>query len=103
MRDLNLRFEGEAAWAALGIDRELGLLEIDVVGMIAPKHGTGEATQLAGYLVNVRCLDDRDLTALEPFQVFPAKPVRTWLSGGVTIVPVPISVATEPAAGKDDA
>ncbi|TCP71818.1 hypothetical protein [Sphingomonas sp. PP-CE-1G-424] len=103
MRDLNLRFEGEAAWAALGINREPGLLEIDVVGMIAPKRGTGEATQLVGYLVNVRCLDDRDLSALERFQVFPAKPVQTWLSGGVTIAPTTTSVATEMVARKDDA
>ncbi|TCP63948.1 hypothetical protein [Sphingomonas sp. PP-CE-1G-424] len=88
MRDLNLRFEDEDAWAALAIDRDPGLLEIDVVGTIAPKPGTGGAAQLAGYLVNVRCLDDRDLSALERFQVFPAEPVQTWLSGGVTIAPV---------------
>ena len=90
MRDLNLRFEDEDAWAALGIDRDPGLLEIDVVGTIAPKPGAGEANQLAGYLVNVRCLDDRDLSALERFQVFPAEPVQTWLSGGMTIAPVEV-------------
>lgn len=101
MRDLNLRFEDEDAWAALGIERDPGLLEIDVVGTIVREGDTGG--QSTGYLVNVRCLDDRDLGALKPFQVFPAKPVQTWLSGGVTIAPTPISIATGPVAGKDDA
>jgi hypothetical protein len=33
---------------------------------------------LPGWHVNIRALDDEDITSLEPFRVFPTNPRRMW-------------------------
>ncbi len=84
MRDLYLRFVDEAAWAALCLE-PCALLAIDVVGIIYKPiqqwtdDGEQMTRQMRGFHVNVRCLDDdRDLAALEPFEIHPASPSRVW-------------------------
>lgn len=80
MKDLYLRFDDEDAWTAAAIERDPGLVEVDVIGVIMlPANGDAEPVALPGWHVNIRCADDRDLTALEEHQVFPRKPSRVWL------------------------
>lgn len=69
IRDLTLRFAGEAEWLAAGIARDPGLVEIDVIGAVA-----GEP----GWFVNLRVLDERELGEVDAFVVTRAQPVRVW-------------------------
>lgn len=80
MRDLRLRFSEEATWTGLGISRDPGVLEIDLIGRFYdyPDGEGGETTELPGWHVNIRCDDDRDLSALDPWIVEPATPRRVW-------------------------
>lgn len=80
MRDFHLRFDDETEWLALGVEREPGILEIDVVGVIYPRtiEPGEEPEPLPGWHVNIRCMDDRDLSELDPFTVTPTHPRRVW-------------------------
>lgn len=84
MIDLYLRFDDEAAWAALGIEPD-ELLAIDVVGVIRKpiQQWTDDGEQVTrrvrGWHVNIRCLDDdRDLSVLDAFTIEPDSPSRVW-------------------------
>ena len=77
--DLMLRFPDEAIADALlytgeGDERMPNYQNIDTIGVIVE----GEVP-LDGWHVNVRLVDGaEDGTALEPFRVYPANPVRVW-------------------------
>lgn len=83
MIDLYLRLPDEAAWQAQGVTRDPALL-IDVVGIIRKpiqqwtEDGEQVMRKVPGFHVNVRCTDDRDLSALEPFAVEVDTPARVW-------------------------
>jgi hypothetical protein len=66
---------------------------IDTIGVIYKP--TGEVTTddneesgieipvmepIAGWHVNIRVMDDEDVAALEPFEVYPVTPMRVWAS-----------------------
>lgn len=81
--DLTLRFEDAAAWRDLRLDRDPEFA-IDVIGTIRKpiNQWTNDGDQvmraLPGWHVNIRCTDDRDLSALDPFIVTPEQPARVW-------------------------
>ena len=79
MHDLMLRFADAAEWTAAAVMREPGVVEIDAVGTIVPVAPDGTiGAALTGWHVNLRCTDDRDLSALARFVVTPAAPARRW-------------------------
>lgn len=83
MTDLYLRFADEAAALAAVPATDEELL-VDVVGIVRVpiQQSTDDGEPLfhtmPGWRVNVRCTDDRDLSALDPFIVTPNRPVRVW-------------------------
>lgn len=83
MIDLYLRFDNEAAAIAAVPPADEAFL-VDVVGTVRTpiQQWTDDGEQLTrarrGWHVNVRCTDDRDLSALEPFTVTPEQPARVW-------------------------
>lgn len=84
MIDLALCFASKAAYNALGLVNEPGRFDIDVIGAMWKETGATDAQGLpvyapiSGYHVNIRCRDNRSLTALTPFRVYPATPSRAW-------------------------
>jgi len=80
LRDLRLRLPDEAAWLALDFDRTPGVVEIDEIGTFydPPAEPDGTPIELEGWHVNIRCRDDRDLSALDPWLVSPVTPRRVW-------------------------
>lgn len=91
MRDFFLRFPNEGVWLELEVARDPGVLEIDVLGHICrivtppvmDEDGEIETPAVemvsTSWRVNIRCMDDdRDLSELEPWQVFPSSPARIW-------------------------
>ena len=79
MIDLYLRFAVEAEWTALAIEPDVALA-VDVIGPLfdPPAQEGGEPVPLPGWHVNLRCADDRDLSACAPFAVTPSPPRRVW-------------------------
>ena len=83
MIDLYLRFDDEAAAIAAVPSADDDLL-VDVVGVVqVPLQQWGDDGEqvmrtMPGWRVNIRCTDDRDLSALDPFTVTPSHPVRVW-------------------------
>lgn len=86
MIDLLLRFADEATAAAVmadGYSPSDGLL-VDIVGIVWRPTGEVNASgdpvfeARPGWHINVRCLDDRDLSALTPYVITPAEPYRVW-------------------------
>lgn len=79
MTDLSLRFASKAAYGAMGLVNEPGRFDIDAIGAIWEEVGTPPiAVDVGGFHVNIRCRDNRSLTALTPFRVYPATPSRVW-------------------------
>lgn len=84
MTDLSLCFASQAIYEALGLVNAPGRFDIDVIGLIWKETGATDAqglpvyAQISGYHVNIRCRDNRSLTALTPFRVYPATPSRLW-------------------------
>lgn len=95
MTDLYLKFADEAECLATlfhpagaeGDPRVPKYRNIDVVGVIYKPTGTTtvvdgvetpQVAPLPGYHANVRLVDGEDATALMPFAVVPAAPVRVW-------------------------
>lgn len=79
MRDFYLKFTDEVEWLALGVERDPGIVEIDVIGTLYEVADVDvPATPLDGWHVNVRCMDGRDMAVLEPFAVVPANLRRVW-------------------------
>lgn len=81
--DLYLKFPDEAtALAALYADDVPKFRNIDTIGVISKRTGgTDEEpvfTTVPGWHVNVRALDDEDVSGLETFVTNPATPVRVW-------------------------
>lgn len=82
--DLYLKFPDEAtAQAALyDADAVPKFRNIDTIGVIMKRTGgTDEEpvfTTMTGWHVNVRALDDEDVSGLETFETNPATPVRVW-------------------------
>lgn len=91
MRDLMLRFADASAAARLCPEAQPGVVEVDAIGPVLTTlvPSTGVVGQVgfvpavtalvAGFHVNLRVRDDRDLTALAPYMVVPVAPVRAWL------------------------
>jgi hypothetical protein len=83
MIDLYLRFADEAAAIAAVPSPDEQLL-VDIVGIVSvpTEQRTAEGDQVMrqrrGWHVNIRCTDDRDLSALDPFIVTPEQPARVW-------------------------
>lgn len=83
MIDLYLRFDNEAAAIAAVPPADQAFL-VDVVGIVRTpiQQWTDDGEQMTrqrrGWHVNIRCTDDRDLSALDPFIVTPEQPARVW-------------------------
>ena len=83
MIDLYLRFDTEAGAIAAVPPADEAFL-VDVVGTVRVPidQRTDDGEQLTrarrGWHVNIRCTDDRDLSALDPFIVTPEQPARVW-------------------------
>jgi hypothetical protein len=81
--DLYLRFDYEAAALAALPPADEAFL-IDVLGVVRTpiQQWTDDGEQMTrrrrGWHVNIRCTDDRDLSAFEPFVVTPEQPAREW-------------------------
>lgn len=85
MNDLFLRFDTrDAAIAAL---EPLGMAYADSEGgvhLVQASHGfalweVGEIPGREGWHINIRVVDPAfDISALEPFRVYPAAPVCVW-------------------------
>lgn len=88
MQDLYLSFPDQASADALLFTEERpNFQNIDVIGTIyKPTEETTEQdgiqvpvmAPIPGWHVNVRLVDGEDATALEPFAVTPATPMRVW-------------------------
>jgi hypothetical protein len=83
MTDLMLRFEDEPAALTAVPPADEDFL-VDVVGIVRVpiQQWTGDGDQVMrrvpGWHVNIRCTDERDLSALDPFIVTPEHPARVW-------------------------
>lgn len=87
-QDYYLSFSDEtAARAVLYTEDQRNYANIDTIGVIYKP--TGEMTQtemgeqpvmapIPGWHVNVRLADGEDASAIEPFKVQPATPMRVW-------------------------
>ena len=88
MRDLTLKFKDAAEMTAvfepLGWEEggfSEGDVHADVIGVHYENVGTEEEPlfkRKEGYLVNLRVMDDTDITSLEPYFVEVKTPVRVW-------------------------
>jgi hypothetical protein len=83
MTDLYLAFPDQAAADAVlyGAEDMPNYANIDTIGIIYKRTGgTDEEpvmTAIPGWHVNVRVVDEDD-KALQPFQIYPATPMRVW-------------------------
>lgn len=87
-QDYYLSFSNEAAArAVLYTEGERNYANIDTIGVIY--KATGATTEqegmtfpvmaaIPGWHVNVRLVDGEDASAIEPFKVQPATPMRVW-------------------------
>lgn len=94
--DYYLKFADQAAWDALALEPDPGSFDIDVIGIryretgaIDP-HGAPVFVEDDGWFVNIRCLDGRDLSILQPFMRWPTSPDRFWAALDATPLPPPL-------------
>lgn len=85
MTDYFLRFDTHTAALLVFLDLDMTYVDDEGVGHIS--QGThqyaldefGEIPGKEGYHINLRVIDPEfDVSAMEPYQVFPQQPVRIW-------------------------
>ena len=93
--DYYLKFDDQAAWDALALEPDPGSFDIDVLGVRYRDTGDLDDGGLPifapgpGWFVNIRCLDDRDLSMIDLFRRWPTTPDRIWAPLDATTLPPP--------------